>query len=665
MSVSPEMMSQMQAGQGEIKEDDATLPERQAAYGPGTHEEIMAQFNSRLKQSERHSLDWRQEAADLYDMEAGHQWADADKSKMEQTNRPMVTFNLMQKFLDAVVGLQINNRQQIQCYPRKAGKVQVSELGTGAIAWNRDKSHVDIEESDAGHDLLLTGMGWMEHFYDDEGPTQGHIGGERRDPLEMYWDPGAKRKNLIDRKWQIRVRKVHPDEYRDLFGEDPAGSLDVPGVNAYDGGKVEVIMKPQDYDTSTSGFGAADKGKVVIADYQWCAKHHYVEVLAKFPTGEGLERFSMEEWKEIEPKLKAAGIPYEERRSKKKAYYRAWITSSGIHGKVKELPYGFTFQALTGKRDRNSNTWFGLGRGICDPQRWVNKFFSSILWQLSVNPKGGVLLEEGAVEDEQEFEDSWADPSRPSYVTKGALVAGKVQPKPPGHYPEGMDRLMTFSVDALPQVSGINAELLGMTNRDQAGVVEYQRKQGALAIVAWFFDALRRYYQEAGELMLPMIRDLIADGRLILIAGEEGAQYVPLLKEPLSQEFDLIVDEAPTSVNMQEKMWAVLQQIVPLALQMGMKVPLEVLDYVPLPAALTEKWKAEMKPSPQQIQQSEMQNQIRTRQETAKAAKDETAAQLNSAKAQDITQKTPVELEAEQMGTLKTAAEVGKIQAGG
>lgn len=672
MSVSPEMMATMVPAQDEPTDgtNPASLPQQRPAYGPPDESTVQAEMQTRLKAAERFSQDWRDEAKELYDYEAGNQWSTEDENTLREQSRPMVTFNVMQKFLDAVCGLQINNRQEIRCYPRTTGKVRVSDIATGCIAWNRDLAHTDIEESDAAHDLLLTGMGWMEHFYDDEGRSQGHIAGERRDPIEMYWDPSARRKNLIDRKWQIRVRYVSPDDYKDLFGVDPVGSIDSAGTMTNEQGRIEHIIKPQDYDNNASG-SAALGPKVAIADYQWCCVHHYKVVTAVFYGQPSVEQFSLEEWRDIEPKMKQAGIPYQVQHQKQKAYYRAWVTGEGVMGGIKTLPYGFTFQAITGKRERNTNLWYGLGRGIKDPQKWVNKFFSSILWQLAVNPKGGLLAEKDAFEDVAHAEDSWANPSAITLVTKNALRDGKVQPKPASQYPQGMDRLMQFSIEALPQVSGINAELLGMTDRQQPGIVEAQRKQGALAIVAWFFDALRRYYQEAGEVTLSMSRDLIADGRLIKIIGEDGAQYVNLFRDPLLQEFDVIVDEAPTSVNMQERVFAVLQQMVPLAATMGVKIPKKILDYVPLPAALQEEWKAELNPSPQQQEQQQMREQTMQRAANASIAKDESSAQLNQAKAQEAvvnaqvkSQAAPVDVAHQQVLTLKEASQAGRIQAG-
>lgn len=638
-------------------------------YRDPTPDEVLTEFQARMQWAVRHSLDWRKEAKELFDFEAGHQWLAQDEEKLKEQNRPMVTFNVLSKFIDAVVGLQINNRQDIRCYPRNLGDTQVNELATGAIAWCRDQCDAEYEDTDGGHDCLLTGMGWIETFLDDRFDPEGIARQERRDPLEMFWDPRARKKNLTDRRWQARLKRVRRDEYIELFGKEPTGSVVIPGLDLNDPEPgMQIIERPQDYTSEPGGAVVYGYG-YVVADYQFSCVHAYWTVKARFSeVGEVSKQFSDEDWQTLEPQLKESGVPYQSERARQLVFYRCWITGDGVD-KVQRLTFdGFTFHAITGKRDRNKNLWFGLGRNLKDPQRWVNVFFSSIIWQLMVNPKGGLLAEEDAFADETEAEESWADPSKITWAASGALAAGKIQPKPAGSYPEGMDRLMQFSMNALPGVSGINAELLGLTDREQPGVVEAQRKQGALAIVAWYFDALRLYYKQSGRCLLSLIRDFMADGRLIRIAGQNGAKYVPLLKDPLTQKFDIIVDEAPTSVNMKERVGAILMQILPMAVQAGLRIPPDVLDYLPLPADLAQKWK-QLLQSPDPMQQQAAMLQMR--EHAAIASKNETQSQVNQATAQlrsteaTIAQtKTPTDIALDHVETMRKAAETGQMMAG-
>jgi hypothetical protein len=629
-------------------------------------QKVYEDFCERLQASLRHSQEWREEARALFDMEAGRQWDPTDEAIMKEKNRPMVTLNLISKFIDAVTGLQINNRQEIRVYPRTMGVAQLSDVATGALSWAREQCDAEFEETDAGHDCLLTGMGWTEHFLNEEVDPAGTVDKERRDPLEMCWDPMARKKNLIDGRYVIRLKPCTLEEARELLGTDAVVSVGFAGVDEDLLENFSKALTREDYDADATRTAAEARGKALVADYQWFEKEDLYPVTVVLADGPQKRELTAEEWAKVEPELKAGNVSYQvDAKRRGRVYYRCWISGAGVHGGIRRLRQGaFLYQAITGKRDRNKNLSFGLGRNLVDPQKWVNKFFSSILWQLSVNPKGGLLAEEDAFEDVQQAKDSWADPSQITIVTPGALQNGKVEPKPNSNYPTGMDRLMTFSMEALPQVSGLNAELLGLTDRDQAGVVEAQRKQGALAIIAWYFDALHRHYKQSGRLTLAMIRDFVADDRLIRIAGKEGEQYVPLTRKALSSDFDLLVDEAPTSVNMRERVWLILQNILPIALQSGIRVPPEVLDYMPIPADLAQKWKQSLGAPPEQ-QQMEMQKfMAELREVIASARQKESAAALNEAKAQQTTAETPAKVAQLHAESVKTAGEAGAALAG-
>jgi hypothetical protein len=631
-----------------------------------TDDELLKQFRRDFKAAKHHWKDWRQEARDLYEFVAGRQWDPEDLALMEDQRRPAVTFNVADKFIDAVAGLQINNRQEIRYFPREVGDAAVNELATGAAEWTRDLSDAEAEESEAFYDMILTGMGFMEHRLDDEGADGEHIAQCRVDPMECYPDHQARKRNLLDARYFIRLKPYSPEEYAELYEVDETEAqaiADADAEHSEDHG-IEIVHEPEDYEEDSIANQPGAKRKVRVAHYQYVRRESRVQVKAMIPNPQTLQsepfdqELEPETWAKLEAALKANSIPYQATKTKRRVYYTAIICGDKVHAHDRSpAQAGMMIQTITGKRDRNTGTWRGIGRNIKDPNLWGNKFFSSILWQLSVNPKGGLLAERGAFDDPRKAEESWADPSKITFLEDGALSEGKVKEKPAGQYPQGMDRLMAFSLEALPAVSGLNLELMGLADRQQAGVLEAQRKQSAMAIIAWAFDSMRRYYRTSGKLLLELIREFMSDERIIRITGDDGAKYIPLLRDKLAGTFDVIVDEAPTSTNMRERTWAVLREVIPIAQAAQAPIPKKILDYMPIPTELSNAWKEELKPNPEVQEMQKRMAELEAAIKEAGIMKDRSTAELNQAKAQHITQNAP-------FVALKTAAEAGAAQAG-
>lgn len=608
-------------------------------------DQILSEFKRRLRESATHRSDWMDEAKGLYDLAAGRQWDAEDKEMLDNAKRPCVTFNVSGKYLDALTGLQINNRQDIRYAPREAGDQEVNELLTGAVAWGRDLSGMADDETDSFYDCVLTGEGWMEGFINRDLDPAGVPCGERVDPLEMFPDPVSRKRNYEDARYLIRLKWISQDEYDQLTKgvEGTETSTDQGTVAALtdDGSdQLQFIETPHDYGDSNKTPGL--RRLRPLADYQWFEREDSVKVSSN-RFGEHI--LKAEAWNTLKPQLQQtqqqeqqqpgqAPLTFTETPFQRRVYYRAIIAGGSV---LKEglCPHktGFTFHAITGKRDRNKRLWYGIGRALVDPQKWTNKFFSSILFTLMTNAKGGVMAEENSFVDQRKAEDTWSAPDSITMMKAGAVSGDKVREKPQTTYPTGMQQLMEFSLNALPQTSGLNLELLGLADRQQAGVVEAQRKQSAMAIVAWAFDGMRRYYRNMGRMLACYVKDFMEEGTLIRIEGDTGAKYVPLIKKGLSTNFDVVVDEAPTSVNQQERVWAVLTQLIPQLLQAQIPIPPTVIKYAPLPAELQQDWQQLLQPDPKKTELAEQTAQATVQKAFAEVADKNAHAALEQAQA--------------------------------
>jgi hypothetical protein len=266
------------------------------------------------------------------------------------------------------------------------------------------------------------------------------------------------------------------------------------------------------------------------------------------------------------------------------------VGSTLLEKKESPCQSDFTFKCITGKRDHIYKQWYGLIRLMKDPQKWSNKFFSQFMDIVASNAKGGVIAEEDITTDKRKFEENWAKVDSVNWVSPGVNAQGKIQPKPAAGYPVNTDKLMQFSISSIYQVSGINLEMLGMVDREQAGVVEESRKRSGYTILAPYFDAFKSYKKAAGLARLEYTIKFMPLNRIQEVLEPDLKPVAEMIKRLDTRQVNVIVAESPQSDNNRMIVWAFMSQIVPQLMKMGLPVPPEILEYSPLPAALVVKW---------------------------------------------------------------------------
>jgi hypothetical protein len=562
-------------------------------------------------------VNWRREAREDFDFEAGDQLTEDDKTILKDNNRPIVIFNRIGTTVDSVAGQEVGNRQEVQFLPRTQGAVKVNELLTSAAKWFRQQCDAEDEESDAFRDMVVCGMGWTETGLDYEDNPEGEPTVDRVDPLEMVWDCGAKKRNLVDGRRVAHIRRDVPIE--DARALCP-GDFEDSDYHASWLGDEKDGEKPHENDGETynkeeeSGDDAdGDKGVTLVRIQWWERVPAYLVLDPTDLTGEKILTLGKDEFDALNAKAKMAGGSLRFTKTTRKVYRQAYLGNVLLEIGDAPCKNHFSFKCMTGKRDRNKNTFFGIVRAMKDPARWSNKWMSQTMHIMNTTAKGGIATERGQFFDnDAEGEASWAKQEQVTFLKPGALSGAnpKFVAKPVGVFPQSSFQLMEYANQSLRDVSGVNVEILGMqSSAGQAASLDLQRKQSALTILQPLFDSLRRYRKEQGRLMLYLIEHYLSDGRLIKIEGPEEAQFVPLIKQQVFNgmtNYEVIVDESPTSANQKEQTWAILQQLLPV---IGKMLPpatwLALLKYSPLPSTAQKEIgdtikQAQSQPDPEQ-----------------------------------------------------------------
>ncbi len=602
---------------GELDEDD----------------DIVKQIRENLKNHSSHYRGWREKAREAYDFVASKQWSDEDEQILTAQGRPAVVFNRVARTINAVTGLELQNRQEVNYKPVTVDDTGINDLMNSAAKWTRSNCDAEDEESEAFQDTLICGIGGTETMMDYSTDPDGMAIVERIDPFEAAADHRAKKRNFDDAKWVARWKAYSEYEFKCMYPDVEVEGKELELWN--DDADVSKGHADDEY-KHTDGDNQADEEKdkaYTVIKYQYYIEEPYYRVASQ---GQ-LVSLTEAEHTAIAPVLAQQGI--QAVKQKKRVYKQVILCRDTILEQTDAPIEGFSIRFITGLRDRNRNVWFGLVELMKDPQRWANKWLSQIQYILNSNAKGGLVYETGTFVNPKKAKADYAKPDSWVEVHKGAITEGKFKEKVPPAYPEGIDRLLNQALTAINDVPGVNVEMLGIADRNQPGMIENSRKDAGVTILASFFDALRRYRKEQGRVLMSFIIGYISDGRLIRLDGA-NAKYVPLLKDKLTAKYDILVDDAPTSPNMKEKVFGVVSQMLQVALQANIPVPPEILEYSPLPAALVEKWMKlieEQKNNPANQKKAEMADAAMVgniKKIESETVKNQTQAALNQAKTQ-------------------------------
>lgn len=587
-----------------------------------------------------HSAQWRAEAKKDFDFKAGHQWEPEEKSQLNEQMRPEIVFNRSLTIIKAVAGFEINGRHEIQFLPRNIEDAAVNEVLTGASKWMADECDAEDEESESFQDTVTCGMGWTENRVSYDIDSSGLYDEAEVNPLEMYWDYRARKRNLVDRQRNARLRQLPVSEAKQMFPGKTVDQLDARWAVGQEPEEQTKTLEEKRIREENAGDNYVERHDVHIVHIEWYEREPYWLVADK-ETNKKIE-LPEKQFNVLKKRMDALGINLVAVKIYKRKFFQAFLGQEELEMGPARLPDRFSFECITGEQDKNKGTWFGLIRMLRDPQKWANKWLSQTLHIMNSNAKGGILAEPDAFDDQRQAEESYARPEAITWVKRGALSSQnpKFTKKPVADFPTGFFNLLEFAISSLRDVTGINLELLGQKDINQPGVLEAQRKQAGMTVLATMFDSLRRFRKRVARIRLFYIQNFLSDGRLIRITGRDGAKVIPLLRDKCLGEYDVVVDDAPSSPNQKQANWAMIAPLLPAFKDQLMANPqllVEILEYSPLPSKLVESMReilSQAAPQQQQMQQIQQQiQQLGLAKIIAAINKDQSTAEMQNAKA--------------------------------
>lgn len=624
----------------DVVEDDNGIPAAKVVQPSELNKkELFEVLQGWVQADQQQQANWRRDAVLWYKFRAGDQWTAEDKAYLDAQQRPHIVFNQILKFLKAVAGLEINGRHEVAYKPRNTRSTAVNEVLTAASKWMSDGCDAEDEESAAFEDVATCGMGWCENRIDFIEEWNGKYIEEQIDPFEMIWDRNAVKKNLTDARRLSRARRMPLGDAVRLFPGFTRAQLDAAWVidTIRDPDKTLEQKRIRD-ENITSYDNFDDTNEVTIVQTQWWELEKYWKV-ANLQDG-SITDMTDPQYQALMQKLKMLGAETSivAVELAKKVFKQAFLGSVVLKGAVDSpVKTEFTWKCVTGELDKANGSFFGLVKIMMDPQQWSNKWLSQALHILNTTAKGGVIMEEDAIEgDPRKFEDEYARPDSVTWVKRGAVKDGKIMAKPGQGMQQGYVELLQYANSALRDTTGINLELIGQQDNDQAGILEHYRKQAGMTILASLFDSLRRFRKQTGSLRLYYIQNYLADGRLIRIVGPDGEEAVPLARDKCTGEYDVVIDDSPTSPNMKERNWAIIQPMLAIfkdQLTANPQILVAILEYSPLPSRIVGMLKKFVERSQEKTPEQQKMEALQVARLVASINKDQSTAELNLSKA--------------------------------
>jgi hypothetical protein len=601
-----------------------------------------------------HSQKWRTQAAADFKFVAGDQWEERDKQLLQQQGRPVVVFNRTLPMIKSVAGIEIASRDDVIFYPANPNdgeQVEANQTLSAANTWMSEGCNAEREQSRSFRDSVVCGMGWTEQRIDYDEAWDGKYMEDRLNPLEMYWDRDARKDNLADATRMARLRQMTLAQARDWL--ESQGITDVADEDIDASWAIQsdaMMQEPRPIEERRKREENAaqfdPKDTVRLVHYQWIEREVYFKVLAPQTMPDGSQAMQLQDMSPDEHEIIQAratrqmGGPLQSIRCRRKVYKQAILGANNVLGQVRPVAsrFGFTWACITGEPDEASGTWFGLVSVVRDPQRWANKWLSQTLHILNTTAKGGILAEADAFKDARKAQETYARPDAITFVSEGAIQKGKIMPKPGAGEVGGYQGLLEFSISSIRDTAGINLELLGLKDINQPGVLEAQRKQAGMTILATTFESLRTFRWYVGRNRLSFIQDFFSDGRLIRIREAANVyKGMRLIADKTAGNFEVVVSDAPSSPNKKDQIWATFQQLMPVLqpfMAQNPEVALIVLEYSPVPPEVIDRLRDLLNDAQQGIQAKMAQQSAELDLSKKSADVKKTLAQADHAEAQ-------------------------------
>jgi len=524
------------------------------------------------------------------------------------------TFNRIRKVVNMVSGYQRQHRKSLIVTPIDNGDQETADQFTKVLLWMVRNDSILETISDSFHGALTSGINllqlWMDYASD---PISGDLRISNKSYNSFLLDPFFKNRDLSDCNsiWtrsyltENQIKTLMPR----LADDDLLENVSSSGGNALSyPDKFNFLPEKLTHDLRTDRYN-----KLLAYDEFYYRDTRKQKMLIDQETGETLE-WSGRDNDEGEEALKKFLNAYPEVRvinSDIQTIKMAVVVDGEViyDGEnplgTDTYPFIPTMAYFNPEMENYYDRVQSMVRDLRDPQYLYNRRKNIELSMLESQINTGWKHKENALVDpDSVFRQG---EGRNVVIKQGSMMADaeKIQP---GQIPPTTLALSESLSAEIPQISGVNEELLGSAEDDKAGILSMLRQGAGLTTLQGLFDNLDLTMKLVGRAAISVIQSNFAPGKIKRIIEEEPS---PQFYNKAFGKYDAAIEEG---VNTSTQKQMQLQQLLHVR-EIGIPVPdrviieaLTIQNKTELVEAI-EQDKQEVQQEQQRVQEIEMQLQ--------------------------------------------------------
>lgn len=480
--------------------------------------------------SNKHNIDAGKEDVQFW---TGNQWDSVTEQRRRKQNKPVLTVDLIGRFVAQVLGNRLLNETEIRVLPDKDGTKDIANIREGLIRSIFKNSHADFARDEAQKYQVVCGEGYytlrIDYTGDDVFEQEIKIDAVV-DPYSVVLDPMGIEPSGGDCQWGFISDDIPLDEYKKRWPKATAVSFDTQSRWTNDG-----QWETQDSVRVVSYWRMVTEGHKTLALFQDGSTHDVTEL----DEADYLPFVA----------TRSDGSPYT--REVPNRFAQLYVCSGK---EILEGPYDYPISSIPIYRvpgwEANDGTriqrW-GLVRKIKDSQRSYNYWRSVLAEQLVGVARNKWLTTPDAVKGhEQQWRDSPTSDDPFLYYSEDSAAPSAV---PPAAVDGALLEQAATSAQDMKEITNIHEAALGMPSNEVSGKAIQQRQMITDIGTAIYVDRLRLADQRCATNINELIPYIYDTMRIATVIGPDDKSLQVTLNNPMDPNSDVTIGKYQVTVT--------------------------------------------------------------------------------------------------------------------